>query len=312
MSRSSSNTTRNLLAASTMRRGLGWATATSAKALDRLGMRTVWTQRQRRRWVSLASTVLIALVYAAFHREVVASLGDARWLSGFTLAACLGVLVMIGMRRRIPVLPLGSVSTWTQVHIYTGLFAALVYVTHVPVLVGDGWLEGTLSVAFLATSLSGFYGLYASRTVPRRISRVGEEIRFDQYGWHRSQLHDAATRVISELGDGDAARIVKRIFDDKVQPYLARPLCLSQRLYPTPRIRQKLLADLNHQRRYLDEASALAVDQMMGLVRRRDQVDFQYALQWRLRIWVAAHATLSIVLVVLATVHVVIAIGITG
>ena len=75
------------------------------------------------------------------------------------------------MRRRLPILPLGSASTWTQVHIYMGFFTAGVYWMHVPKLIGTGIFEGMLSIVFLLVTISGFYGTLCFTNIAKTADR---------------------------------------------------------------------------------------------------------------------------------------------
>ena len=60
---------------------------------------------------------------------------------------------------------------------------------------------------------------------------------------------------------------------------------------------------LNELHRYLEDDGKEVADELAGLVRRRDELDTQHALQWRLRAWVAVHAVMSLGLVALAIMH---------
>ena len=63
--------------------------------------------------------------------------------------------------------------------------------------------------------------------------------------------------------------------------------------------------------RYLEADSRKALGQFAALVRRRDDLDYQFALQFRLRCWVVVHSFCSLVLLVMAVIHAVIAIRFT-
>ena len=136
-----------------------------------------------RRQVALLLTFCITIFFVWLIQRESMRLGRADWLSGFTVLACLFLLMLLGVRRRIPFWPLGKVSTWTQVHLYVGIFTAVIYAMHVPALIAGGFFERVLSILFLTTTVSGFYGLYASRTLPRKLTSIENEHRFDQIGW---------------------------------------------------------------------------------------------------------------------------------
>jgi len=263
----------------------------------------------RRRRVVAALIVVVALVVAAstaswmhnalLHRGV---------MTGWMLMACLVMLIAIGVRRRIPVLPLGTMSTWTQVHLYTGLFAVGVFVLHVPAilngqLIASGYLEGSLSVLFLIVSGSGVYGLIASRRLPWRMTHVGEQVRMDQIPWYREQIALAVDREIDALQHPAAIAVIGEFHRRYLSRYFDRRPTWVYLLAPSSLHRRRTLAGLVELNRYLEDEGVRTCNRISALVRRRDDLDYQYALQWRLRVWVMVHASFSILLVVMAVIH---------
>lgn len=255
-------------------------------------------------------SLLVAWLLGAYAIHV--SLGHPAIYSGATLLVCLIGLVFIGLRKRLVMLPLWSVSTWVQIHIYTGLFASVVYTVHVPGIFASGKFEGPLSCLFVTVSASGFYGLYISRTSPKRLTGIATQVRFDRIGWHRDQIAIAADKAISELADTPDRHVLKSFYDKSMKPYFASSLPLSYFIFPTSFSKRHLLSAMGELDRYLD-ASVLSVSgKLAALVRHRDDLNYQHAIQIRLRAWVAIHAGLSVVLVVWSVVHAYLAIGMLG
>ena len=110
--------------------------------------------RARRR-IALLVTLISLLLVAGVAWVLDGRLAHVSFFTGSTTLASILLLGLLGVRRRLPVLPLGSVSTWTQIHLYLGIFSAGVYVMHVPSLVGDGVFECGLSIIFLLVTASG-------------------------------------------------------------------------------------------------------------------------------------------------------------
>jgi hypothetical protein len=258
---------------------------------------------RRRRQIGLLVTGIAAGLITLLAWLERARLGHASVLTGCTLLAAVMLLALLGVRRRIPVLPLWSVSIWTQIHIYTGLFALAVYLLHVPAIVANGFLEGGLSLVFLAVSASGLYGLYASRTLPQRLTAVQGQHRFDRVAWHRVQIADAARLQLGALGDPSATGVLSGFYQSYLEPFFSERPSLAYVIAPSGVRRQRLLAGLKELDRYLGEESRIAAGHLAALVRRRDDLDYQYALQLRLRVWVLVHSLLSVVLVCGAIVH---------
>lgn len=258
---------------------------------------------RRRRLIACVATLLAIELFWSCNQIIVSRLGNASLFSGSALLVCLFMLVAIGARRRLMMLPLWSVSTWLQVHLYTGIFACAVFAIHAPKIIANGWFEGILSWLFIGVSASGIYGIYASRTIPKRLTAVPTGPRYDRIDWHRDQYHRAATDVHQSLASGGGGEVLADFYTKKLQPYFASGMPLSFRIQPTPRRRQALLAELGDLKRYLGGESLAAANQLSALIRHRDELDYHHGLQWKLRSWVIVHAAISLVLVVWAVIH---------
>ena len=68
-----------------------------------------------------------------------------------------------------------------------------------------------------------------------------------------------------------------------------------------------MLTGLKELDRYLETEGRTAAGMLAALVRRRDDLDYQFALQLRLRVWLVVHGVFSIVLLAAAIVHAVVA-----
>ncbi len=264
-----------------------------------------------RRIIGLSITAIAIAIVMSIHQSIEERLGRASYFSGFSLFGALVALILIGIRRRLPMLPLGSVSTWTQIHLYTGIFAAVIYFVHVPAMIAGGVFECGLSIVFLLVTASGFYGLYASRMLPRRLTAVGGEFRYDQVPWHRNQIATAASGLLRSDHESAATEVLRGFYAKYLRPFFESSPGLTYVAVPTGSRRRRLLAGLKELDRYLEEDTRSTSGQFAALVRRRDDLDYHYALQFRLRIWVVVHSVFSVVLFAAAMVHGVLALRFT-
>ncbi len=284
-----------------------------ASAVGRLAARGMPACSLRvRRLLAIAFTLLAAQIYGSGHRLVTNQLGNPSLYSGGVLMACLFLLIAVGIRRRLVMLPLGSVSSWMQVHIYTGLFACLVYVTHAPKIIASGAFESILSWLFLAVSASGLYGLYSARTIPKRLSALATQPRYDRIAWQREQYRLLLQQQLAELPPRDGGEVLAEFAQTALQPYFESGLPFTFRFRPTQRQRRVLLAKWNDLRRYCSPELLPIADRLAALIRKRDELDYQHGLQWRLRAWVAVHAALSVLLLIAALVHAGLALSMQG
>ena len=67
--------------------------------------------------------------------------------------------------------------------------------------------------------------------------------------------------------------------------------------------RRRLLNGLKELDRYLENDGKQTAGQFAALVRRRDDLDYQFAIQLRLRLWLVIHGIFSIALLAGAITH---------
>ncbi|WP_182871216.1 hypothetical protein [Stieleria mannarensis] len=256
-----------------------------------------------RRTIALSATLVVIAVFWGIAEWEAARLGRPAFFTGFTLLSGLVILMLLGVRRRLPFWPLGSVSTWTQIHLYVGLFTTAIYVVHVPVLIAGGMLESFLSIVFLMVTASGFYGIYASRTLPKRLTAVEGQHRFDRIDWVRHQIAAAAEKACQQISEASAKQVLQTFYQQALSPFFVSRPSVAYVIAPNGNRRRQLLGDLKELDRYLEDEGRRVAGQLAALVRRRDDLDYQFALQLRLRCWVVFHSLLSLVLLAAALVH---------
>jgi hypothetical protein len=78
---------------------------------------------------------------------------------------------------------------------------------------------------------------------------------------------------------------------------------VSYLIRPTGQMCRALLSEIEGLDRYLSQPQRETGRKLADLVRRKDDLDYHLALQGRLRIWLFAHIGLTYSLVIIATVH---------
>lgn len=256
-----------------------------------------------RRLASLLVTFALLMLFASFAWFQEERFGQSSRFTGITLLSTVVLLMLIGVRRRLPVVPMGSMSSWTQVHLYLGLFSVGVYWMHVPVIVAHGLFEGGLSVLFLIVAGSGLYGIYASRTIPRRLAVVEDERRFDRIRWHRHQIAQQAGELIAAWKEPGGEGLLSDFYSGSLNPFFSSRPSLAYVMVPSGARRRRLLNALNELDRYLESEGRGLAGRFAALIRRRDDLDYQFALQLRLRLWLVTHCLLSVALLAAGILH---------
>ena len=225
-----------------------------------------------------------------------ARLAQTDFHTGYLLLAALMFLAAFHWRKKLP-------AGWLQAHVYVGLASAAVFGMHIGWRWPSGALEITLATLYGLTLFSGLLGLYWTRTLPPRLASVSEEVIYERIPLLRSQLQERAEQIALESVRSSGATTLAEHYAAHLQSYFERPRRLGYYLRPNSELRRTQLAGLTSIGRYLSETEEQHAEQLFALIRRRDDLDFQSALQWRLKMWLFLHIGLTYPVLLLASLH---------
>ncbi len=231
------------------------------------------------------------------------SLRSSSFFTGWLLLGALALLAAFGIRKKLPAPPLGSAAAWLQVHIYAGLATAGLFAMHAGLDRPNGVLETTLAGLYTATFASGLVGLYWTRVLPRRLSRVGDEVIYERIAALRGAMRDRAQAAVLVGVRSAGATTLGEFYSARLHDFFSTHRGWRFRLWPTTRLRKELLAELTEATRYLSDAERKTAEDLFALVRSRDELDYHEALQWRLRAWLFVHLALTYPLLATAVLH---------
>jgi hypothetical protein len=252
----------------------------------------------------------VAAIWA--HAKYAGVIPGLAYLSGWVLFAVMLALTFYNARKKISFLPLFSSEVWLQFHIYAALLTAVLFAVHVSYKIPTGWFEGTLAWLYLLVMLSGFFGLFASRGIPKRLTTRGGEVLFERIPGIRRQLQERAEALA--LGSVELTksptiadfylRELKGFFDgarNMVPHWFEIRAPLNQLL--------NRISDLN---RYLNESERATLDEIATLVRQKDGLDYHYSLQLVLKLWLFVHIPLTYSLLLWTVAHIVLVFAYSG
>lgn len=262
-------------------------------------MRSFVSRRLRNSAIAIAAVAAVAI----WCRWQDYRLARTDFQTGYLLLAALLFLAAYNLRKKIPVASWGSSAAWLQTHIYVGLASAAVFGMHISWRLPNGYLESTLAVLYGLTFASGLLGLYWTRTLPPKLANVAEEVIYERIPMLRSQLQERAQQVALAAVRSSGATTLGEYYAENLQSYFERPRRLGYYLKPNSELRRSHLAGLTSIGRYLSSAEQQYCEQLFALIRRRDDLDFHSALQWRLKMWLFLHIGLTYPLLLLAALH---------
>ncbi len=256
-----------------------------------------------RRWLSLFILIGLSFVAIAVDRAYSSTLLRSQYLSGWVLLSAIIFLALYNVRKKLPFLPLGSSSVWLQVHLNIGWLTVVLFLLHIGFRAPNGALETTLALLYLAVAASGVLGLRISRRFAPRLARHGEEVIFERIPELRRRLREEAEAlVVRSAGEGRSTTIAD-FYADRLLSFFSGPRNFWPHLLQSNRPLHTLQEESAGLRRYLNDQQRQYLDALIELVRLKDHLDHQHALQAMLKGWLIFHVPLTYCLLILALAH---------
>jgi hypothetical protein len=178
---------------------------------------------------------------------------------------------------------------------------------HTGVRFPTGILETTLYFLFVSVSGSGLYGLRVTRVAPKRLTKLREQIIWERIPALRHAVQQRAHGLILELVEIEEAPTIMDFYRHRLLSFFQRRRSLWYYIYPTSRLRNKIMAEMSALQRYYSSCESAADGRLRRLVDQRDDLDYHDALQRKLKLWLFVHIGLTYALVVLVLFHTVMA-----
>jgi hypothetical protein len=258
-----------------------------------------------RRWIGVV--VLAAASAIALAAWLVASAALVRHVavvSGFSLLAVCLLLTLFNARKKIPWIPALSGAAWLQFHVYAGLFSIVLFLIHISFRFPGGAFELGLAALFVGVALSGLFGLYISRRLPKRLTRRGENVLFERIPALRKRVIERAEEVVARGVVDSGARSVADFYESDLRPWFARPRGMVEHLANSNAPRHRVLNRIDAFKNYVSPTEAGILDELRELAIQKDDLDYQHAGQSLLKGWLFVHIPLTYGLLVFVAVHV--------
>lgn len=230
------------------------------------------------------------------------NLVKSTFTTGYILLGSFLLLTAFNMRKRIPSLAqLGSASFWMQVHIYVGLATFVLFGLHVGWKVPNGGFELLLTSLYLIVALSGVYGLYVTRTIPKKLTALNDEVIYERIPNFRASLAAEARALILEACQH--SDVLARFYRNRLAEYFERPRSLAYLANPNGRLRRQLMSEIDDLDRYLSNDQRSLSRKLSQMVKKKDDLDYHAAQQGRLKIWLFAHIGFTYSLLLVSILH---------
>lgn len=289
---------------------------------------------------ALGSAAALAVAIAVYIPSALGStppsggslLGLIYGIAGF---GAMVVVTLLALRKKFPIWRIGRTKSWMRAHLWLGALSLPLILLHAGFLFGHG-LTSVLMWLLVFVYLSGFFGAWLQHTMPRRMMRdVPMETIYDQIGHVRAQLLDEGDTVVAEasgklevsvsvpgrawpaeasakaaatalasvmrIGADDTAPL-REFYTREMRPFLERPT-----RHHTLAEETSAAAAFARLRPVLPAAVHGAIADLESLCEEERQLLRQERMHGLLHGWLIVHVPLSFALMVLAVVHIVMA-----
>jgi len=263
--------------------------------------------RRRLLWSSLLLGASIAAV-SAFVLWA-STMSRAAFLTGWLLFGVMLLLTSYNWFKKIPYLPLGRSEVWLEFHLYAGVFTGVLFLLHVRGRWPTGWFELVLTLLYAVVMISGILGIIISRGWPKRLTARGGEVPFERIPLIRRQIREQAEALaLNSVAESKSATIAE-FYTRRLHAFFRSPRNLLSHLVEIRLPLNSLLNDLNDLNRFLNESERKVAAKLVELVRQKDGLDYQLALQLSLRLWLFIHIPITYSLMLWAIAHIVLVYG---
>ncbi len=263
-----------------------------------------WFRPVLRPWL-LFVLVLVAITAWWWYEWL--TLRPHAFMSGRLLLSAVVFLAAYNLRKKLSFLTLGSSAAWLKVHLYVGVGAVWLYLLHTSFRIPNGVFETSLASLYLLVTASGLHGLYLTRTIPRRLAALGEEVIWERIPGMRRQVAERAAELVLAARDDSSAGVVTDVYTRRLFSFFEGARGWRYYLRPTSTLRRHLLAELSELKRYLGEPQQQLVEELATLTARKDDLDYHDALQGWLKCWLFGHIGGTYALLLFAGFHAVLA-----
>ena len=255
----------------------------------------------------LLLAAIVAVVWGQL--QLAPIMRQVAFLTGWALLAACAFLTLYNLRKRLPFLPLGNSRTWLQLHAYMGYLSFVLFFAHTGWGWPTDWFERVLGLLFLSVALSGVFGLFWSRLIPRRLTARGGEVLFERIPIVRRQLADRAKALSLDSVTATKTTAIVDFYREHLVGFLGTSDNFWHHLAESRTALNRLQTQISDLNRFLNADQRVVLAELAGIVRQKDGLDYQHALQLSLRLWLFIHIPLTYSLLIFIALHIVVVFG---
>lgn len=260
----------------------------------------------RRIWFGTGLLLLSLLTFFCWSVGRAALRPDATY-TGLLLLGLVFALTLFNARKKLPFLPLVKAATWLQIHIYAGWFCLFLFLLHIRFRLPSGAFEITLALVFCVVILSGFFGLYLSRHLPPRMARSGEPLLYERIPAFRLRIQKEVEALVRQAESETESSTLGTFYVQYLRDFFTERPSVFYALGRAGRKWHALYAETRALDRYLNEREKALAAEIRDWLETKRNLDFQFAAQRLLKLWLFVHIPFTYSLILLGIAHGVVA-----
>jgi hypothetical protein len=268
--------------------------------------------RIKNRIIRFSALLLIAALYYWVHEQYTIARYQPAFMSGWLMLGLLVFLTLFNVRKKLSYLPLGNARIWAQLHYYAGLLLAIVFLFHIDFHYPTGVFENILFYAFVLEILTGLYGIYISRALPKRFSKRGEYLLFERMPQFREAVKQNIEALVSQSIDQLHSTAITEFYSKRLLPALAVPQNFWLHVFDSNAPYTRWDTQFDAVYRYMDDKEIELTKEIKKLFYQKLDMDYQRANQAMLKYWLFVHIPLSYGLLVLVVYHLLLTYSFSG
>ena len=254
-------------------------------------------------WLGALVVLVAMLVYS--HRVWMTN-GDPAILSGYVLVVLMVLLGLFSTRKRLSMMPAVRVAFWTVAHTVGGILAIGLFWIHVRgALWPTGVYEQVLATLFYVVSLSGLIGWAIQKVSPGRLTQSGIEVIYDRIPAELADIRDQIEAIVLQATEETGSDTLARHYLESLSWFFGRPRFFLSHAFGGQGGYAWIQRELRAVGRYVDAGEHAHLDRIGDLAMLKNRVDFHYAVQGLMKLWLFVHVPLAAALLALALWHVI-------
>ncbi len=247
--------------------------------------------------VALFVATALSSTYLAHH------LGDPAYVTGYTLFGFMVFLIIFNIRKRLSMLPIFKVRWWTPLHVASGILVIALFWLHTGTLWPGGLYEQAIAIIFYLVSLSGLYGYMVLRVYPGWLTQTGIEVIYEEVPAIVADYREEAERLILECTKETRSDTLARYYTETLDWFFRRPHFIINHLLGGRKGIHWVNQHISTARRYLNDTEREYLDKLNDLASKKNRIDFHFAIQSMMKLWLLFHVPVSVALFLLSLWH---------